>query len=79
MELHVLRSLTLDGDKRFWLLYDKKNRLASRLGESLRSAIQRWTQTYGKPTRIVRHRGIRDGAKAALQAAHYQLERNDDE
>lgn len=44
MELHVLRSLTLDGTKRFWLLYDKEHRLASRIGESMRSAVKRWTE-----------------------------------
>lgn len=75
MELHVLRSLTLDDNKRFWLLYDKEHRRASRIGESFRNAVQRWTETYGKPAKIIRDRGVARASEAAMQVAHHQLEK----
>lgn len=65
MELHVLRSLTRDGKQRFWLLYDREHRLASRIGESMRGAVQRWTEAHGKPAKIIRYRGVARASKAA--------------
>ena len=47
------------------------NKTDGYFGESFRSAVKRWTETYGKPAKIIRYRGVARDSEAAMQVVYH--------